>query len=105
MNAKESDTHETFPSADLNNVSHVIIDEAHERDVNIDLLLLLMKDLLQRNEHIRIVIMSATINPELFQHYFNNCPLISVPGITHRVDTFYIEVSVSRVNGSIFGGL
>lgn len=76
---------------DLNGVSHVIVDEAHERDMNIDLLLLLLKELIERNNDIRVIIMSATINPEIFQKYFNNCPLISVPGLMYNVDTFYIN--------------
>lgn len=79
----------------LNDLSHVIIDEAHERDLNIDLLLLLMKELLEKNDRIRVVIMSATINAELFQQYFNNCPLISIPGFMHNVNTYFIDVSWS----------
>lgn len=83
--------------SDLNNVSHVIIDEAHERDVNIDLTLMLMKELIERNKNIRVIIMSATINPEIFQQYFNNCPLISVPGLMYDVKTHYINVGIFYV--------
>lgn len=76
----------------LNDLSHVIIDEAHERDVNIDLLLHLMKELLEKNDKIRVVIMSATLNAELFRHYFNNCPLLSIPGFMYNVKTYFIDV-------------
>lgn len=81
--------------SDLNGISHVIVDEAHERDMNIDLLLLLLKELIERNSSIRVIIMSATINPEIFQQYFDNCPLISVAGLMYNVETFYINVGIS----------
>jgi hypothetical protein len=50
--------------ADLSGVSHVIVDEAHERGVDTDLLICLLRDLLERNAHIKVVLMSATINGE-----------------------------------------
>lgn len=96
----------------LSNISHVFIDEAHERDVNIDLLLLLMKELIEKNDRIRIVIMSATINAELFQNYFNNCPLLCVPGFMHEVKTYFIDVNLEHslvfveiliISGALFG--
>lgn len=71
----------------------MIIDEAHERDLNIDLLLMLTKELLERNDRIRIIVMSATINAEFFQQYYNNCPLLSIPGFMYNVQTHYIDVS------------
>lgn len=81
----------------LSNISHVFIDEAHERDVNIDLLLLLMKELIEKNDRIRIIIMSATINAELFQKYFNDCPLLCVPGFMHEVKTYFMDVSMKII--------
>ncbi|KAK7601244.1 hypothetical protein V9T40_008685 [Parthenolecanium corni] len=80
----------------LSNISHVFIDEAHERDVNIDLLLLLMKELIEKNDRIRIIIMSATINAELFQKYFNDCPLLCVPGFMHEVKTYFMDDEIMR---------
>lgn len=77
----------------LQGISHLIIDEAHERDLNIDLLLMLTRELLKKNDKIRIVIMSATINAEFFQQYYNNCPLLSIPGVMYNVQTHYIDVS------------
>ncbi len=78
---------------ELAGISHIIIDEAHERDINVDLMLLLMKELLEKNNKIRVVIMSATINAEFFQRYFNNCPLLCVPGVMFNVNTYFIDVS------------
>jgi len=48
----------------------VIIDEAHERGIQIDILLLLMKKALKLNPKLKLIVMSATINPEIFKNYF-----------------------------------
>jgi HrpA-like RNA helicase len=50
----------------------IIIDEAHERQVNIDLLLYFLKDIIIKRPDFKVIIMSATINPEVFRNYFNN---------------------------------
>lgn len=64
----------------LSNYTHVIIDEAHERDINTDLLLNMLKDVLKQNPALKLIIMSATINTELFQKYFESSCLIHIPG-------------------------
>lgn len=68
----------------LEGCTHVIIDEAHERTINIDMLLVLLKRAIQERPSLKIIIMSATINAELFQNYFN-CNVINVPGRTFPV--------------------
>ena len=64
----------------LKGVSHVIVDEVHERDVLIDVLLSLLKNLVQVNPEIRIVLMSASMNTDLLKKYFDDCPIIQVSG-------------------------
>lgn len=71
--------------------SHVILDEAHERDINIDILLVLLRRALALNPKLRVIVMSATINAELFQKYFNDAPMLHVPGFTYPVKSFFIE--------------
>ena len=56
----------------LEGVSHVIIDEVHERSVDVDLSLLLLRDLLSQGSHIKVILMSATANAQLFAAYFSN---------------------------------
>ncbi|RZF41369.1 hypothetical protein LSTR_LSTR000083 [Laodelphax striatellus] len=80
----------------LYGVTHLIIDEAHERDLNTDILLLLAKRAIASNPDLRIVIMSATINPELFQNYFNGAPSILVPGFTHPVSSNFLDSNMER---------
>ncbi|XP_045507174.1 ATP-dependent RNA helicase DHX30-like isoform X2 [Colias croceus] len=75
----------------LEGCSHVIIDEAHERDVNTDVTLLLLKRALNINKDLKIVVMSATLDIEVFTRYFGNCPLVEVPGRTYPVEDLYLE--------------
>lgn len=54
----------------LENITHLIIDEVHERDIDIELALLLAKDVLKRNKTIKVVIMSATVETDVYRNYF-----------------------------------
>ncbi|GJN87301.1 hypothetical protein Rhopal_000249-T1 [Rhodotorula paludigena] len=76
---------------DLEGVSHIFIDEVHERSVDSDFLLLELRDILRRNPNIKIVLMSATINQQQFSDYFGGAPCIEIPGFTHPVQDFYLE--------------
>nr|XP_017252149.1 PREDICTED: DExH-box ATP-dependent RNA helicase DExH6-like isoform X2 [Daucus carota subsp. sativus] len=72
-------------------ITHIIVDEVHERDHFSDLLLAIVRDLLPSKPNIRLVLMSATIDAERFSQYFGGCPVIRVPGFTYPVKTFYLE--------------
>ena len=52
----------------------------HERDLNTDFLLIILKDLLKRRPSLKLVLMSATLNAERFSEYFGGCPTVSIPG-------------------------
>lgn len=73
----------------LNQYDTIIIDEAHERSLNIDFILGYLKELLPRRPDLKIVITSATIDPERFSKHFSNAPIIEVSGRTYPVDTRY----------------
>ncbi|KAG6630812.1 hypothetical protein I3843_13G038200 [Carya illinoinensis] len=75
----------------LNGITHVFVDEIHERGMNEDFLLIVLKDLLTRRPDLRLVLMSATLNAELFSGYFGGAPTIHIPGFTHPVRARFLE--------------
>ncbi|KAJ7943079.1 putative ATP-dependent RNA helicase [Quillaja saponaria] len=75
----------------LKGVTHVIVDEIHERGMNEDFLLIVLKDLLPRRPELRLILMSATLDAELFSSYFGRAPMIKIPGFTYPVRTYFLE--------------
>lgn len=67
------------------------MDEVHERDLDTDFLLIILKDLLARRKTLKLVLMSATLNADTFSEYFSGCPTASIPGRAHPVDEFRLE--------------
>uniref|UniRef100_UPI0032B1F9DC ATP-dependent RNA helicase HrpA n=1 Tax=Stutzerimonas balearica TaxID=74829 RepID=UPI0032B1F9DC len=67
----------------------IIVDEAHERSLNIDFLLGFLKTLLPRRPDLKVIITSATIDLERFSKHFNDAPIIEVSGRTYPVETWY----------------
>ena len=75
----------------LNQYDTIIIDEAHERSLNIDFLLGYFKQLLPKRKDLKLIITSATIDPERFSKHFFNAPIIQVSGRTYPVEIRYKE--------------
>lgn len=73
----------------LNQYDTIIIDEAHERSLNIDFLLGYMRWLLPRRPDLKLIITSATIDPERFSKHFFDAPIINVSGRTYPVEMRY----------------
>jgi pre-mRNA-splicing factor ATP-dependent RNA helicase DHX15/PRP43 len=67
----------------------IILDEAHERTVATDMLMALLKQIVNHRADLRLIIMSATLEADKIQRYFNNAPLLTIPGRTFPVDVFY----------------
>ncbi|PYI11176.1 pre-mRNA splicing factor ATP-dependent RNA helicase PRP43 [Aspergillus sclerotiicarbonarius CBS 121057] len=80
---------EAMHDHNLNRYSTIILDEAHERTMATDVLMGLLKEVVERRPDLKIIIMSATLDAEKFQRYFNDAPLLAVPGRTHPVEIFY----------------
>ncbi len=73
----------------LNQYDTIIIDEAHERSLNIDFILGYMKQLLPKRPDLKLIITSATIDPQRFSKHFNDAPIIEVSGRTYPVEMRY----------------
>lgn len=79
----------------IDDITHVLVDEVHERGVDTDFLLCLLKDLVRvRKKSLRVVLMSATLDADRFVSYFGGadlCPSVKVPGRTFPVKDFYLD--------------
>ncbi|XP_072988062.1 DExH-box ATP-dependent RNA helicase DExH1 isoform X2 [Typha latifolia] len=76
---------------ELAGISHLLVDEIHERGMNEDFLIIILRDLLPRRPDLRLILMSATINADLFSKYFGNAPVIHIPGLTFPVTEVFLE--------------
>jgi len=82
----------------LNQYDTIIIDEAHERSLNIDFILGYLKQLLPKRPDLKVIITSATIDVERFSKHFNNAPVFEVSGRTYPVEIRYQPI-VDNENG------
>jgi len=73
----------------LRDYDTIIVDEAHERSLNIDFLLGYLKRLLPKRRDLKVIVTSATIDPERFSEHFENAPIINVSGRTYPVEIRY----------------
>jgi small subunit ribosomal protein S24e len=90
----------------LDHITHVVVDEVHERDVDTDLLLAVLKRLINvrkaRKNPIKVILMSATIDPSLFQSYFadvNDGPakVIDIPGRSFPVNKYFMDDFIPKL--------
>jgi pre-mRNA-splicing factor ATP-dependent RNA helicase DHX15/PRP43 len=75
----------------LSNYGMLILDEAHERTLDTDILFGLIKGILEARKELKLIVMSATLEAQKFQDYFEGAPLLSIPGRMFPVDVYYTE--------------
>ncbi|KAL6983216.1 DExH-box ATP-dependent RNA helicase DExH6 [Sarracenia purpurea var. burkii] len=85
---------------DVSGITHIIVDEIHERDRYSDFMLAILRDMLPSYPRLHLVLMSATLDAERFSQYFGGSPIIRVPGFTYPVKTFYLEDVLRILKGS-----
>ncbi|KAF8559205.1 P-loop containing nucleoside triphosphate hydrolase protein [Imleria badia] len=82
-------------------ITHIIIDEVHERTIESDFLLVVLKSLLLQRPDLRVILMSATVDSDKISNFFGGCPIIHVPGRTFPVDVMYLEDAIEQTRWSI----
>jgi hypothetical protein len=90
--------------AALADVSHVVVDEVHERSLDTDFLLVLLRQILRTRKDLKVILMSATLDAEVFEAYFREVgPVgrVEIEGRTHPVTDYYVD-DVVHFTG--FGG-
>uniref|UniRef100_A0A8C3DSX8 RNA helicase n=1 Tax=Corvus moneduloides TaxID=1196302 RepID=A0A8C3DSX8_CORMO len=81
----------------LSSISHVVLDEIHERNLQSDVLMSIIKDLLNVRQDLKVILMSATLNAEKFSEYFDHCPMIHIPGFTFPVVEYLLEDVIEKL--------
>ena len=81
-------------SSDLGGITHLILDEVHERTIDSDFLLIVLRKLMIKRPDLKVILMSATVNAEQFSRYLDDAPVMNVPGRTYPVETKYLEDAV-----------
>ncbi|WVQ72381.1 hypothetical protein IAR50_001933 [Cryptococcus sp. DSM 104548] len=82
-------------------ITHIIVDEVHERSIESDFLLIVLKNLCQTRPDLKVVLMSATVDAEKISNFFGGAPYMSVPGRTFPVNVNYLEDAVELAGWSI----
>uniref|UniRef100_A0A8C2CL46 ATP-dependent RNA helicase DHX29 n=1 Tax=Cyprinus carpio TaxID=7962 RepID=A0A8C2CL46_CYPCA len=75
----------------LSSLTHIIVDEVHERSVQSDFLLTILKEVVHKRSDLHLILMSATVDCQKFASYFNRCPVVTIPGRTFPVEVFHLE--------------
>lgn len=85
---------ESLMDPDLEKYSCIIMDEAHERTLNTDVMMGLLKNLLARRRNLKLIITSATMNADRFSRFFGDAPQFTIPGRTFPVDIMFSKFTV-----------
>ncbi|KAG5229327.1 ATP-dependent RNA helicase [Salix suchowensis] len=87
----------------LSGITHVIVDEVHERSLLGDFLLIVLRNLIEKQSSqdtpkLKVILMSATVDSNLFSSYFGQCPVLTAEGRTHPVTNYFLEDIYECIN-------
>lgn len=83
---------------DLRDITHIVLDEVHERTIDSDFLLIVLRRLLAQRPELTVVLMSATVDAQRFSKYLGGAPVLNIPGRTFPVDVKYLEDAIDITN-------
>lgn len=84
--------------SELQEITHLVLDEVHERTIDSDFLLIVLRKLMVQRLGLKVILMSATVNAEQFSRYLDGAPILNVPGRTFPVQTKYLEDAIEVAN-------
>lgn len=79
---------------DFHDITHLVLDEIHERTIDGDFLLIILRRLLLERPDLKLILMSATVDASRFSKYLQNAPVLNIPGRTFPVEVKYLEDAV-----------
>lgn len=79
---------------DFQDITHVVLDEVHERTIDSDFLLVVLRRLMQKRPDLKLILMSATVDAQRFSNYLGGVPVLNIPGRTFPVEMKYLEDAV-----------
>lgn len=91
-------------SNDLREITHIVLDEVHERTIDSDFLLIILRKLILRRPDLKIVLMSATVDADRFSKYLDGAPVLQVPGRTFPVKSMFLEDAVEVTGYTLDNG-
>lgn len=83
---------------DFQDITHVVLDEVHERTIDSDFLLIVLRRLMQKRPDLKLILMSATLEAQRFSNYLGGVPVLNIPGRTFPVEMKYLEDAVEMTN-------
>ncbi|KAJ5178878.1 hypothetical protein N7492_002088 [Penicillium capsulatum] len=83
---------------DFQDITHVVLDEVHERTIDSDFLLIVLRRLMQKRPDLKLILMSATLEAQRFSNYLGGVPVLNIPGRTFPVEMKYLEDVVEMTN-------
>lgn len=89
---------------EFQDITHLVLDEVHERTIDGDFLLIVVRRLLQERPNLKLILMSATVDSQRLSKYLDNAPVLNIPGRTFPVEVKYLEDAVELTNYKIDDG-